>query len=165
MSVAAARNIDVAVDDAAWTGSFLDAAAACRRAADAALAEAAPGGPVELSILLADDATVVSLNRRYRGCAGATNVLAFPGSPALAPGAPGVLGDVVLARETVCREARARGLAVADHARHLVVHGTLHLLGYDHRDDREAAEMRGAETRVLRRIGVADPWQSGEWPA
>ena len=160
--------IDVAIGDAAWLAALPGAAACCRRAAGAALAEAAPPGPeaqrgAEVSILLADDRAVGALNRRYRGRRGATNVLAFPGAaPVVAGGAPQLLGDIVLARETVVAEARAGALALADHVSHLVVHGALHLLGYDHEEDGAAAEMQAAEARALRRVGVADPYRPRE---
>lgn len=158
--------IDVAIGDAAWLAALPGAAACCRRAAGAALAEAAPPEPgarrAEVSILLADDRAVGALNRRYRGRRGATNVLAFPGPATIAREAPRLLGDIVLARETVVAEARAGALALADHVSHLVVHGALHLLGYDHAEDGAAAEMQAAEARALRRVGVADPYRARE---
>lgn len=154
--------IDVAIGDAAWLGALPGAAVCCRRAAGAALAEAADARRgAEVSILLADDRAVGALNRRYRGRSGATNVLAFPGAAPVA-GAPRLLGDIVLARETVVAEARAGALALADHVSHLVVHGALHLLGYDHEEDAAAAEMQAAEARALRRVGVADPYRARE---
>ena len=163
--------IDVAIGDAAWRGALPGAAACCRRAAGAAFAEAArPDGArslrgaarPEVSILLADDRAVGALNRRYRGKCGATNVLAFPGVAPAAQGAPLLLGDIVLARETVVAEARAAALALADRVSHLVVHGALHLLGYDHEEDDAAVEMQAAEARALRRVGVADPYRGRE---
>lgn len=159
--------IDVAIGDAAWLAALPGAAACCRRAAGAALAEAAPPGPgarrAEVSILLANDRAVGALNRRYRGRNGATNVLAFPGAaPVVAGGAPQLLGDIVLARETIVAEAHAGALALADHVSHLVVHGALHLLGYDHVEEDAAAEMQAAEARALRRVGVADPYRARE---
>ena len=156
-----AGGIEVAVGDSAWREALADAAECCRAAAAAALAEAAadgraPDAPGEVSIMLADDRAVGALNRRYRGRAGATNVLAFA---AAAPRhGPRLLGDVVLARETVLGEARAAALPVAHHVSHLVAHGTLHLLGYDHEDDPSAAAMEAVEARALRRIGIADPY-------
>ena len=156
--------IDVAIGDAAWRGALPGAAACCRRAAGAAFAEAARPDVArsEVSILLADDRAVGALNRRYRGKCGATNVLAFPGVAPAAQGAPLLLGDIVLARETVVAEARAAALALADRVSHLVVHGALHLLGYDHEEDDAAAEMQAAEARALRRVGVADPYRARE---
>ncbi|MBV8118881.1 MAG: rRNA maturation RNase YbeY [Alphaproteobacteria bacterium] len=115
---------------------------------------------IELSIVLTDDAEQRVLNRNWRGTDRSTNVLAFP---AWDPGttaptdAPLLLGDVVLAYETVAREARDQRKAVADHFRHLVVHGVLHLLGYDHATGPEAALMETLETLILAGLGVADP--------
>ena len=121
-------------------------------------------GAVEISVLLADDETVRALNARHRGRDNATNVLSFPAAvsadapdPAL-PG-PMLLGDVVLACETVAAEARAQDKAMADHVRHLVVHGVLHLLGYDHEDDAAAEVMERLEAEILKGFGVADPYE------
>lgn len=158
------RGVEVSVADAAWGEALADPAGCCRRAAAAALAETLPrangAAPAELGVVLADDRAVAALNLRYRGRAGPTNVLAFGAGAPRAPGAPRMLGDVVLARETVAAEARAAALPLADHASHLIVHGVLHLLGYRHDDDPAAAAMQAAETRALGRIGVADPWRA-----
>lgn len=122
--------------------------------------------PVELAIVLADDRSVRALNRRYRGIDRPTNVLSFPAQDfaaprrPLLPGAPVALGDIVLAWQTVCREAAEQGKTVAAHLKHLVVHGTLHLLGYDHEDAASARRMEGLEVRVLAGLGVADPYRA-----
>lgn len=111
--------------------------------------------------MLADDAAVRALNAAYRGRDAATNVLAFAareGDTPVVPEEPAGLGDVVLALETLLREAAAQGKPPADHLRHLCVHGLLHLLGYDHGDAREAAEMEGLEVRILAGLGVPDPY-------
>ena len=102
------------------------------------------------------------LNSDWRGIDRPTNVLAFPGWDPDAPlpaEAPLLLGDVVLARETVAREAKEQGKTVTDHLGHLVVHGVLHLLGYDHAIDAEAAVMETLETAILAELGVADPYR------
>jgi probable rRNA maturation factor len=139
-----------------------------RDAAELALAQgsAASGlawmGRVELSITLADTAEQRRLNREYRGQDKPTNVLAFPAwDPAapLPPDAPLLLGDVVLDCETVAREASEQAKPFADHFRHLVVHGVLHLLAYDHRTPAEATEMEALETAILGRLGVPDPYR------
>jgi probable rRNA maturation factor len=160
-------DIAVRVADAKWRPSAIVAKA--KRAAAAALkAGLTPeqrrrlaGGAGELAVTLSDDATLRRLNARYRGKDKPTNVLSF-GSPAdwrgAAGGRPRLLGDVVLARQTVFREARAQGKTPADHACHLVVHGVLHLLGYDHGDRAAAARMEALETDVLAGLGVADPY-------
>jgi probable rRNA maturation factor len=138
--------------------------AAARRAVARGMAdrEWSPRGRVELAILLADDAELGRLNRRYRGKRGPTNVLSFPASAsgeAVAPDAPVVLGDVAIALETVLREAAARKKPVADHLRHLVVHGVLHLIGYDHHSAADARRMESLETSILAELGVPDPYR------
>jgi probable rRNA maturation factor len=97
------------------------------------------------------------LNRDWRGIDKSTNVLSFPQIEPFAP-VSGLLGDIILARETLEREAAEQGVSVEDHFTHLVVHGFLHLLGYDHMDDDEALAMEGLETQILASLGVADPY-------
>jgi probable rRNA maturation factor len=117
---------------------------------------------VEISVLLADDATIRELNREWRGKDKPTNVLSFPAPEQ--PGVPGPrhLGDLALAFETLEREARDEDKPLADHATHLIVHGTLHLLGYDHETTGEAEIMEALEVKALARLGVADPYQGAE---
>jgi probable rRNA maturation factor len=112
-----------------------------------------------LTVALEGDDAVRQLNARYRGQDKPTNVLSFPAeweSPA--DGGVIHLGDIVLAYETVAREAVAEGKPFAHHAQHLVVHGTLHVLGFDHETDATAAEMESLETRILEALGVPDPY-------
>ena len=143
---------------------------ACRSAAVAALRALGPARASELSILLTDDAEMRGLNRRYRGRDTVTNVLSFAAAgtvnearPAFLTGAGRVLlGDVVLAYETVAGEAEAQGKTMLDHARHLVVHGTLHILGHDHEDDAQARAMEAAERLILAGLDVADPYEVGD---
>ncbi len=120
-------------------------------------------GTVELSVVLAHDRLVRGLNREYRGRDCATNVLSFAGLDGPEePGAPRLLGDVVLARETVVREALEQGKTPSDHLSHLVVHGVLHLLGHDHQTAAQAETMEDLERAILAGLGVADPYlQSG----
>ena len=115
-------------------------------------------GASELSIVLTDDGEQQILNRDWRGIDKSTNVLSFP---QIAPFGPvsGLLGDIILARETLVREADEQGVSFDDHFTHLVVHGFLHLLGYDHMDDDEALAMEGLETQILASLGVADPYE------
>ena len=120
---------------------------------------------VEISVRFASDEEVRGLNRDYRGKDKPTNVLSFPMieptliGPASASGGELLLGDVVLARGVCAREAAGDGIPVEAHAAHLVVHGTLHLLGYDHETSEEdAEEMEQVERRALAAIGVADPY-------
>lgn len=134
-----------------------------RRAAEAVFchdaARAGLAGQVEASIVLADDALVRDLNRTYRRQDRATNVLSFAndGRPAGGSG-PCLLGDVVLARETVLREARDQGKSVAEHMCHLVVHGLLHLLGFDHDRAPQAERMETLEVAILASLGIEDPY-------
>lgn len=153
------------IDSPDWQAQLKDAPKIVARAAEAALAgvEAATDGPAELTVLLTDDAAIRVLNRDWRGQDKPTNVLSFPGDPAMPvpPGAPRHLGDVAIALETLLAEAAAQGRAPADHLAHLVVHGVLHLLGHDHRDEAEAEAMESLETAILAGLGVADPYAEG----
>ena len=109
--------------------------------------------------LITGDAELRRLNREFRRQDHATDVLSFAAEDeGLAPRAPFLMGDVVLAFETVSRQAQEQGKPLADHLRHLVVHGVLHLLGYDHQEPGAAQEMEALETRVLARLGIADPY-------
>jgi probable rRNA maturation factor len=116
----------------------------------------------ELCVHLADDAHVRELNARWRGLDKATNVLSFPTVEPVHVGEARLLGDIVLAFETVSREADAEGKPLADHYRHLVVHGFLHLIGFDHETDADARRMETMETQILARLGVADPYGASE---
>ncbi len=169
-------DIAVVIEDPAWAGSLAHAEDVTRRAAAAALdaadRAALPPRPQEVSVVLASDARVRALNRDYRGCDRPTNVLSFghlgqPGGEqpggAHPPGdAPLLLGDVVLARETLLREAAEQGKRPDHHLAHLVVHGVLHLLGYDHQDDGEACRMEGLESAILAALGMPDPYRAAE---
>jgi probable rRNA maturation factor len=118
----------------------------------------------ELTVHLSDDAALRALNKQYRSKDTATNVLSFP---AATPGRLGVsrlLGDVFLALETLEREAQTENKPLGDHFRHLVAHGFLHLVGFDHETAGEAKVMEAVEVRALARLGVADPY-AGEEPA
>ena len=159
----------VLIQDARWTHALPaaeDRAARAVHAAWAALPEGArPSAPAgaEVSVVLACDAAVRDLNRDYRGQDKPTNVLSFANlegvqAPDLPVGEPVLLGDLVLARETVLSEAEAQGKAPGDHLSHLCVHGLLHLLGYDHMADAEAETMEALERRVLAGLGIADPY-------
>jgi len=137
------------------------AGAAISHSRHSALAEAA----AEISVKLTDDAEVHALNREWRGKDKPTNVLSFPMiEPAFLAAASAsevelLLGDIVLAHGICRAEAGERGIAMTDHATHLVVHGTLHLLGYDHETgDADAEEMEAIERRALASLGIADPY-------
>lgn len=120
--------------------------------------------PAEACVALSDDATVRSLNARFRGKDKPTNVLSFPALERFDGAVPQSLGDVVLAQETVEREAAEQGVAASHHLQHLVVHGLLHLLGFDHETDDEAQEMEGIEIEVLSTLGIPNPY-SGDLPS
>ncbi len=156
-------NVDVIVEDEGWQETSL-AESLIRQAAAALAAHEIVGHlqPSEACIALSSDAQVQTLNAGFRGKDKPTNVLSFP-----APASPVALttkhlGDIVIARETVEREAIERGIPFADHLRHLTVHGLLHLLGYDHETDEDAVVMEGLETDILARLGVADPYGDPE---
>ncbi len=148
--------VDIAVDDPSWA-AVGDLQTLVEAAAAAALAEAgvAPDRDTELSCLLCDDAAIQDLNARWRGKDRPTNVLSFPTE---GPGADVLLGDIALAYGTVVREADAEGRRVEDHVAHLVIHGTLHLLGEDHEAEAAADVMEAMETRAMARLGRPDPY-------
>jgi probable rRNA maturation factor len=126
-------------------------------AAHAAFSVAPPKpAPYEITIALTDDTQMRDLNSRWRNKDQPTNVLSFPAGNV--PGETGALGDVVIAYETTRREAEEAGIALSDHVSHLVVHGVLHLLGFDHRDDAEAEQMEDLERLALASLGIADPY-------
>jgi probable rRNA maturation factor len=118
-----------------------------------------PAGPCELSLVFADDATVKALNAEWRGKDKPTNVLSFPALPVkLGDRLPPLLGDVILAFETVARESLEEGKPTEHHISHLVLHGFLHLLGYDHETDEQADEMEALERRILASLAIPDPY-------
>ncbi len=126
----------------------------------AALSEIQPKGKTsELSIVFTDDAHIKVLNADWRGKDKGTNVLSFPSFPtAIGDPLPPMLGDIVLAAETVAGEAALEGKPLAHHITHLVVHGLLHLLGHDHEDESEAEAMEGRERAILARLAIPDPY-------
>lgn len=117
-------------------------------------------GIAELSIVLTDDAEQQVLNREWRGIDKPTNVLSFPQIEPFAP-VIGILGDITLARETLEREAQELGTSFEDHFIHLMVHGFLHILGYDHLKEADALVMERLETQILTSLGIADPYEDG----
>lgn len=158
-AVRAWLNVDVVCEDEAWPDEAR-AESMIRQAADALATHGAFVGrePSEACIALSSDAHVQRLNAGYRGQDKPTNVLSFPAPDSPVPQAVRFLGDVVLARETVAREAGERGIPMVDHVRHLAVHGLLHLLGYDHDSEDDAVRMERLETDILAGLGIADPY-------
>ena len=151
--------IDISIDHADWT-SHGDMKRLVERAVEAACAQTRPDlrPGAELSVVLGDDAQVRSLNLAWRGKDAPTNVLSFPGADEHAPPYGPLLGDIVLAYETVAREAMTLEICFSDHLTHLVVHGFLHLFGYDHQMEMEAEDMEATERRILAGLGIADPY-------
>ena len=154
---AAAPLIDILIESALWNGE--PEHQAILRQAIAAAAREASSKPAELAIVLTDDSAIRALNRKWRGRDEPTNVLSFPaGSAATATDQPVHLGDIVIAYETSTREASCEGKPFAQHLAHLAVHGYLHLLGFDHANEAEAAVMERLEAEILSQLGVANPY-------
>jgi probable rRNA maturation factor len=144
--------IDVEVEAQAWRQALPNAEALTVASAEAALDLAGRDGKV--AVLLTDDAAVQDLNARFRGKDQPTNVLSFPALD----NPERLLGDVALAYETCVREAAEQGKSLAAHLQHLVAHGVLHLVGYEHDVDADAEIMEALERRILAALGVADPY-------
>ena len=166
--------LDVAIDaDPEWDSSS-GWQSLVRTAAEAAIAESAfprlagSDRQVELSVRLTDDSQVQVLNAQWRGKDRATNVLSFPQletrelETMSGSGPEVMLGDIVLARGVCEREAEEKHVPLEEHAAHLIVHGTLHLLGYDHQDEQSAKDMETREIRALARLGIADPYSEDD---
>lgn len=165
--------LDVMEDDPRWEQVCPDYQRLCEEACYATLENRQISehiSSVELTILLTSDEKMQQLNRDFRGKDAATNVLSFP-TMQLEAGhyaalkeyreqTPLMLGDIAIGLETVEREAVEQSKILADHLQHLVVHSTLHVLGYDHENDTEAAVMEGLEVSILRSLNVADPYRN-----
>jgi probable rRNA maturation factor len=164
--------LDINIEaDAEWDSSIAWGPLA-ERATHAAVAESAfpqlatTKRTVEIALRLTSDAEVRALNAQWRGKDKATNVLSFPmadpdelADPGPEGGPELMLGDIVLAHHVCASEAADTAIPIETHAAHLMVHGTLHLLGYDHQDDGAAEDMEARETRALARLGIADPYE------
>lgn len=148
--------IETIIEDEEWRLLLPEAAelaAACHEAA-AAREHVLLG---EIALMLCDDAAMTELNHRFRSKNQPTNVLSFPSGEV-----EGFLGDIALARETCQREAAEKSVALRDHAAHLIIHGMLHLIGYDHQTDSDAAAMERRETQILADMNIANPYGDDE---
>lgn len=158
--------VEVLIEDRNWATAGLEALA--RRAVAATLAHLGLGNACEISVLGCSDTRIAVLNEGFRGKPQPTNVLSWPSDergaaragerPRVLKPQDAELGDIAIAYGTCKREADAAGVAFDAHVLHLVVHGTLHLLGYDHERDADAALMEAIETDILGRMGIADPY-------
>jgi len=159
--------LDVNIEEPSWSDTFPNVESFCHRIIEHTLTHVGflkRVSEAEVSVLLTNDDAIAHLNASYRQKDKATNVLSFPVEE-LTPGEYDdlpdemMLGDIVLALETVQREAADEGKSLSAHLSHLLVHGTLHLLGYDHIDDIEAEEMESLEAEVLEGLGVKNPYE------
>ena len=169
MSVNPSVSLAIAVEAGEWgdveaTEALAEAAlaAAVRDLADRE-GQPFPEDPPEVSLVLADDAMMADINSQWRNQPKPTNVLSFPAFPLVPGGQPGpMLGDIILARETIEREAADLGKPVDEHVTHLIVHGFLHLFGYDHIENSDAEKMEAIETRILTSLDLSDPYGDTE---
>jgi probable rRNA maturation factor len=153
--------LTIDVEDAGWH-AIPALEELTRRAADATFAATdVKPEDFDTAILFADDESVKVLNAQWRGKDSATNVLSFPAPEGVrVPEGEAIpLGDIVLASGVVAREAAEQAKTLPDHATHLIIHGLLHLLGYDHESEEEATEMEGLETDILKGLGISDPYE------
>ncbi len=160
------RLVDLVEEDPRWAEQDLEAIAE-RSARAALLAVGLDPDRHEISLLACDDARIARLNADFRGLDKPTNVLSWPAFDGAVPAPedePLFIGDLALAYETCWREAEAASIPLRDHAAHLVVHGVLHLLGYDHEMEAEADAMEEIETKILATMGIADPYSRQERP-
>ena len=149
------------ISDPRWIDHLLKSEAKCVMLIDLTVRHLSAQftNTIEVALLWTDDQTIASLNHRFRGKSGATNILSFPSGELTALAEDKLfLGDLVLGYETVMSEAKTIGIAVQDHIAHLVLHGLLHLAGFDHLHDDEASEMESLETYLLSEIGIPDPY-------
>ena len=161
MSLAPDISIDIAVEAGDWVETAADYEALCHRVLLTTIETAIElNGPAEVSVLLTDDAAIQVLNRDWRAKDKPTNVLSFPARSDEDPvtGGPEMLGDIAVAFETTVREAVEQDKTFADHLSHLLVHGMLHLLGFDHETDAQADEMEPLEIEILAGLGIDSPY-------
>ena len=147
--------VEVEVEDDTWSEALPDVEALVSRTIEAALGRDHTG---QVTVLLADDAAVGDLNQRFRDRSGPTNVLSFPAAPSARPH----LGDLALAYGVCVHEAAEQGKSLVHHLQHLVAHGALHLVGFDHQTDDEAERMETLERIILATLGVPDPYAADD---
>jgi probable rRNA maturation factor len=152
--------IEIQVEDAGWRALLADADSLAEAAAEAALAASPAPTLGDLVVLLTNDAEVRDLNARFRGKDQPTNVLSFPAGA----NPHGHLGDIALALGVCASEAKAQGKPLGHHMQHLVAHGVLHLLGYDHQEDDEAEGMEALEREILAGLNIPDPYAGDAAP-
>ncbi|MEM7638141.1 MAG: rRNA maturation RNase YbeY [Pseudomonadota bacterium] len=145
-------DLDLRISDPAWPTLIPDLESLCQTALNAGAAQGSVRG--EVSVLLTDDSEIQTLNKQWRGKDKPTDVLSFPADPMDAP----FLGDIALALGVTQADAQTRDLTLPQHVSHLLIHGLLHLLGHDHKDDTEAAEMEALEIEALASLGWPDPY-------
>jgi probable rRNA maturation factor len=158
--------VDVIIEDDRWAD--LDLEALAEKASAAVFAELGMGADWEVCVMACGDARIAGLNAEFREKPTPTNVLSWPSeergvevdgqAPELPQGPDSELGDIAIAYETCAREAEEAGKPMSDHVTHLLVHGVLHLLGYDHIRDQDATLMEALETRILGKMGIPDPY-------
>ena len=161
VGVPEALTIYVTDDDARWEGLGFDATVLCETALNASFKVVGSARGGEVSVLLSSDPVISLLNERYRGIAGPTNVLSFAFSSGSAKrdcAVPKLLGDIVLSFDTIILEAAAANITTRAHFAHMVVHGGLHLLGYDHQDQEQARIMEELEVQSLAAMGIGSPY-------
>lgn len=154
-------DLTVALEDERWMQAIPDLEQFCVQVVEAVLAdvENVPAAPLEVACAFVSDATIQTLNAQYRGKDKPTNVLAFATEDELLPGMPAVLGDVILSFDTILRESMEQGKGFREHTTHMIVHGLLHLLGFDHENDEDAEEMEEREIKLLSELGVENPYE------
>lgn len=162
LPAALALDIDILVEDERWNEISDLEDLACKAVELAASVSGIELGDAEICVLFTDNDEIRRLNAEFRGKDKPTNVLSFPSGDGPQPdGAPVMLGDIVLAREVVFDEAKAQGKPLANHVLHLIVHGMLHLVGFDHEQDDEAEVMEALEIEALARLGLPNPYAEG----
>ena len=145
--------LDLRIEDDAWSERVPELTQVCQTALNAGAAQMQATG--EVSVLLTDDTEIQTLNRDWRGKDTPTDVLSFPASEVDAP----FLGDIAVSLGVTRKDAEARDSGLDQHLSHLLIHGLMHLLGHDHKDDTEAAEMESLEIAALASLGWPDPYK------